>query len=125
MDDEAFWAKAEALVAAYRVKIDRPKGSVHPRYPDTVYPLDYGYLVGTRSSDSGGVDVWVGSLPGGEVTAVLVTVDAEKQDAEVKILLGCTPQEARTVLDFHNSGSQAGLLIERADAHPFSSQQVD
>jgi hypothetical protein len=34
---------------------------------------------------------------------------------EIKILLGCTPQEARTILDFHNDDSdwQSAILIER------------
>ena len=39
-----FWTAAETLVAQSRIVIDRPKGSAHPRYPDFLYPVDYGYL---------------------------------------------------------------------------------
>ena len=108
-----FWRDLDQLAAASAVVIDRPKGSSHPRYPDFVYPLDYGYLEGTRSPDGGGVDVWVGSSPNRRVTGIVCSVDLEKRDVEVKLLLGCTPDEARQVLTIHNSGSQSAMLIER------------
>ena len=114
MKNDDFWSHLDALVAASTLQIDRPRGTAHPRYPAFIYPLDYGYLEDTRAMDGGGVDVWVGSLPERRVTAVVCTVNLRKRDAEVKILLGCTPQEAQTILDTHNRGPQAGILIERA-----------
>jgi inorganic pyrophosphatase len=114
-EGEAFWRGLDELVAACRLVIDRPRGTAHPRYPSFVYPLDYGYLQGTQVADGDGIDVWVGSLPERKVTAVVCTVDADKRDAEVKILLGCTPQEACAILAVHNRGSQAGLLVERPE----------
>ncbi len=107
-----FWHTLETLVASCPLTIDRPKGSPHPRYPTLVYPYDYGYLEKTQGGDGSGIDVWVGSLPEQTVTAVVCTVDPFKRDAEVKILLGCTPQEAQVILAIHNSGP-AALLIER------------
>jgi inorganic pyrophosphatase len=98
--------------------IDRPAGTSHPRYPDFIYPLDYGYLQDTQAMDQGGVDVWVGSLPGRQVTGVICTVDLSKRDTEIKILLGCTDAEARTILAMHNSGSQSGILITRNSSTP-------
>jgi inorganic pyrophosphatase len=115
-EGEAFWRGLDELVAAYRLVIDRPRGTRHPRYTSFIYPLDYGYLEGTRAGDGDGIDIWVGSLPERRVTAVVCTVDGEKRDAEVKILLGCTPQEARAILAVHNWGSQVGLLLERPAA---------
>jgi hypothetical protein len=56
-----FWRALDALVAASAVVVDRPRGSRHPRYPERTYPLDYGFLDGTRSGDGAGVDVWLGS----------------------------------------------------------------
>jgi inorganic pyrophosphatase len=108
-----FWAALEHLVAQCALVIDRPRGSTHPRFPDLRYPLDYGYLEGTRGGDGAGQDVWVGSLPSWSVTAVIVTVDQAKRDVEVKLLLGCTPEEARGLWKFHNDGAQTGLLLER------------
>jgi inorganic pyrophosphatase len=114
MKNDDFWSHLDALVAASTLQVDRPRGTAHPRYPAFIYPLDYGYLEDTRAMDGGGVDVWVGSLPERRVTAVVCTVNLRKRDAEVKILLGCTPQEAQTILDVHNRDPQAGILIERA-----------
>jgi inorganic pyrophosphatase len=109
----AFWSDLDALVASSEVVIDRPRGSRHPRYPDLVYPLDYGYLKGTTAGDGGGIDVWVGSLAEQQVTGIIVTVDLAKRDSEIKILLGCTPDEMQAILAFHNDGAQAGTLLSR------------
>ena len=111
--DTRFWTTLDDLVAACTLRIDRPRGTPHPRYPDLVYPLDYGYLEGTLSADGGGIDVWVGGLADKRVTAVVCTVDTVKRDSEMKILIGCTPQEAQVVLGVHNSDAQAGVLVER------------
>ena len=117
MTNTGFWLKLDQLVATHNVIVDRPHGSRHPRYPDFVYPLDYGYLENTQAGDGGGIDVWVGSLPHKSVTAIVCTVDLLKHDTEVKILLGCTPQEAQTVLTTHNDEMdfQSAILVERTD----------
>lgn len=110
---ERFWQHLDELAAEADVVIDRPAGTAHPRFPDFIYPLDYGYLQGTTAGDGGGIDVWRGSLPGAAVTGVICTVDLTKRDSEIKILIGCTPEEMQTALRTHNSGSMAGVLIER------------
>lgn len=113
MDAWEYWAYLDRLVAASRVVIDRPRGSVHPRYPDLVYPLDYGYLDGTRAMDGAGIDLWVGSEGVGPVQAVLCTVDLYKRDAEVKLLMGCSEEEVQQVIALTNSGALRGLLVRR------------
>ena len=75
------------------------------------YPLDYGYLVGTHSGDQGGIDVWIGSLERQGVTAVVCTIDLHKADAEIKILLGCTENEAQEIWAFHNRWIQSGKKL--------------
>ena len=40
------------------VKIDRPLGSVHPKY-GFVYPVNYGYIPGTVSGDGEELDAYV------------------------------------------------------------------
>ena len=52
-----FWHCLDQLVSSSRVTIDRPKGSIHPRFEDIVYPLDYGFLEETTASDGAGIDV--------------------------------------------------------------------
>ena len=108
-----FWQALKQLVPRARVVIDRPKGSSHPRYPEIVYPLDYGYLDGTTAVDGGGVDVWRGSLCDKSIVGALCTVDLFKNDVEVKILLGCTPDEIATIRDFCNEGPMKACLIRR------------
>ncbi len=97
------------------MRIDRPRGTAHPRYPDYIYPLDYGYLEGSTSMDGDGIDVWVGSLAERRVGGVICTVDLVKRDSEIKLLLGCTPEEMRIALRTHQTGPQAGLLILRPE----------
>lgn len=108
-----FWFKLDQLVVASNLKIDRPKGTSHPRYPSFVYPLDYGYLQNTHSGDGNDIDIWIGSLSSQTVTAVICSVDLEKRDTEIKILLGCTSEESSAILDIHNTGSQSAILLVR------------
>ena len=55
--DTQFWSALDTLVRQSEIVIDRPRGSSHPRYPDFIYPVDYGYLKSTASMDGGGIDV--------------------------------------------------------------------
>lgn len=112
--DEAFWEAVDRLVCESEVVIDRPKGSRHPRFPEIVYPVDYGYLANTSSADGGGIDTWRGTGNPGKIDAIICTVDLMKRDSEVKILIGCTPDEVRLIHEFHNSSEyMKGILIER------------
>lgn len=114
--DERFWRHLDELVASSEIVVDRPAGSRHPRFPDFVYPHDYGYLAGTRGGDGAGVDLWIGSDPDRRLVGVVVTADLEKRDAEVKLLLGCTPGEVRAIHAVHDHGAQAGALFLRRPA---------
>ena len=108
-----FWQALDLLAAQHELVIDRPAGSAHPRYPDFVYPLDYGYLRGTASGDGNGIDVWRGSAGTG-VAAVMTVVDLLKRDSEIKILLGCTEAEIALVNQLHNeTENMKGLLVRR------------
>jgi inorganic pyrophosphatase len=108
-----FWEYLDQLVAASRLVIDRPKGTHHPRYPDIIYAVDYGYLEGTTTVDGGGLDVWAGSLPEKNLTALVLTVDLIKRDVEIKLMLGCTQVEQELILDFHNGGQMRAVKILR------------
>ena len=111
--DDAFWKMLDSLVRDSEIVIDRTKGTVHPKYPDFVYEVDYGYLKDTSSMDGAGIDVWVGS---GEkrVDAVMCTVDCLKRDSEIKILIGCTEEEKLSVYRAHNETQyMKGIMIRR------------
>ncbi len=113
MESGHFWQQADELVAASEIGIDRPRGSAHPQYPEVRYPLDYGFLAQTRAGDGSGIDVWVGSLPERRVTGAIMTIDALKRDAEVKLLISCTREEAEHALAWQNQGRQAAVLLWR------------
>ena len=109
----SFWTLLDHLVKESSIVIDRPKGTAHPRYPDDIFPYDYGYLAGTTSGDGQGIDVWLGSLPDNRATAIICTIDLAKRDSEMKILLGCTQEEMQVILRKHRIGLQSAVLIER------------
>jgi len=113
MEYMTFWEALDRLVACHSIRIDRRRGTVQPSDPGLVYPMDYGYLEGTVSGDGEGIDVWIGSLGSSLVTGVLCTVDTNKEDAEIKLLVGCAPDEAKRALEVHNRGLQSAILVER------------
>ena len=101
-----FWNALDELVCHSQIVIDRPKGSAHPRFPDFIYRVDYGYLKNTTSMDGSGIDIWVGS---GEkqIDAIMCIVDLMKKDSEIKILLGCTEEEKSIIYETHNESCYA------------------
>lgn len=109
-----FWNALDKLVEQSEIIIDRPKGTIHPKYPDFIYKVDYGYLKGTTSMDGGGIDIWKGTDGEQKIDAVICTVDLTKKDSEIKILIGCTEDEKRIIYNIHNdSPFMKGILINR------------
>ena len=112
MNDE-FWNAIDELVKNTEIVIDRPKGTAHPRYPEYIYKVDYGYLKETTSMDGTGIDVWVGT-GGDKIDAIICTVDLMKKDSEIKILIGCTEEQKQIIYQTHNETEHMkGILIRR------------
>ena len=105
--DSPFWQPMAKLIESNPIIIDRPKGSLHPRYVEAIYPLYYGYLENTTSSDGNGIDMWLGSysvIDQGStkiLTGILCTFDTLKRDAEIKLLIGCTKENIQVIQGFH------------------------
>ena len=111
--NEDFWKALDELVNSSEIVIDRPKGSAHPRFPDFIYRVDYGYLKDTASMDGSGIDVWVGSGDK-KIDAILCIVDLMKKDSEIKILIGCTEEEKMEVYRTLNETQyMKGIMIRR------------
>ena len=111
--NEDFWRVLDELVNSSEIVIDRPKGSTHPKFPDFIYRVDYGYLKDTTSMDGAGIDVWVGSGDK-KIDAIMCIVDLMKRDSEIKILIGCTEEEKMEVYRTHNETQyMKGLMIRR------------
>ncbi len=41
------------------VVMDRPIGAIHPKHPDLVYPINYGYIEGLLGGDDEEQDVYI------------------------------------------------------------------
>jgi inorganic pyrophosphatase len=110
----AFWNALDQIVRSSEIIIDRPKGTRHPKYPDLLYEVDYGYLKGTTSMDGDGIDVWKGTDPDQKIDAIMCIVDLKKKDSEMKILVGCTEVEKEKVYHLHNDSEyMKGIMIRR------------
>lgn len=113
--DKDFWNALDSLVSNSTIIIDRPKGSIHPKYTDFIYEVDYGYLSDTSSLDNEGIDIWRGTEPAQKINGIICTVDLKKKDSEIKILINCTDAEIQTVYEAHNSTEfMKGILIIRS-----------
>ena len=114
MRNEAFWNMLTQMVEQSEIVIDRPKHASHPVMAHIIYPVDYGYLHNTSSSDNEGIDIWVGSEPEKTVQGILCTVDSWKRDSEIKILYGCTEAEIQTIYDFTKArDGMKGILLRK------------
>ena len=111
--NEDFWKALDELVSNSEIVIDRPRGSAHPRFPNFIYKVDYGYLKNTSSMDGAEIDVWIGSGDK-KIDAIMCIVDLMKRDSEIKILVGCTEEEKLDIYKTHNETQyMKGVLIRR------------
>lgn len=115
MYNDKFWLALDNLVADFEIEIDRPKGTAHPQKSEMIYPVDYGFLKGTKSPDNAGIDIYVGSMEKPTVDAVICTVDLYKKDSEIKILFGCTEKEKEDIFKIYSEYYETlqGILIRR------------
>ncbi len=67
-------------------KIDRPLGSRHPRHPEMIYPLNYGYVDGVFAGDGAEQDVYLlgETKPVLEYTGKVIAVYHRLNDVEDK-----------------------------------------
>lgn len=120
-----FWVALDELLDTSEIIIDRPKGTAHPKYPDFIYKVDYGYLKNTSSMDGDGIDVWVGSDSQKQLDAIMCIVDLTKRDSEIKLLIGCTEEEKEIIYETHNETEfMKGILINR-EGLPFSKEALN
>ena len=118
-----FWQKLDTLFFSSKLVVDRPRYTVHYKYSNLVYPVDYGYLSDTTGSDQAPIDVFKGSQKTNQVGAIVVSADILKKDCEVKLLIGCSEEEEHEVLEFLNQTEfQKAILIHRGNEVPEGAQ---
>ena len=100
------------------VKIDRPKGAPHPDYPDTVYPINYGYIEGTMGGDGEPVDAYILGVdePQKLYTGKVIGIVHRKDDIEDKLLVApidytTTPEQAKNEISFVESYFDSDIYL--------------
>ena len=83
MDNKDFLGKK------IKVWIDRPMGSGHPEYPQSIYPINYGYVPGTISGDGKELDCFVLGVfnPITEFEGVCIALIHRINDNEDKLVI--------------------------------------
>jgi inorganic pyrophosphatase len=113
INNEKYFETLEQLIEQNGITLDRPKGTAHPRFPDLIYPIDYGYINGTTSQDSGGIDVIKGNNNNFKVAGIICSVDIVKKDSEIKVLFNCTEKNIKTAMMMFNNDYLRGILFRR------------
>ncbi|MDR2200770.1 MAG: hypothetical protein LBN94_01510 [Puniceicoccales bacterium] len=113
MQNNDLWQILEQQIRANGIAIDRPKGKAHPRFPDLIYPIDYGYIPHTRSADGEGMDVFLGTSERKQIVGLICTFDGTKKDSEIKVLYACREEEIQTAMAMLSHPPMHALLVRR------------
>lgn len=83
----------KAIVKSYlgktvNIKIDRPIGTTHPKHPDIVYPINYGYIPNVIGGDGEELDVYLlgVNVPVSEYNAHVIGIVHRINDIEDKLV---------------------------------------
>lgn len=109
---DEFFQRFEELIDKNGITIDRPKGTAHPRFPDFIYKINYGFINNTKSQDGGGIDIFEGTENRG-VVGFICTIDSLKNDSEVKVLYNCSEDEIKTAVMMLSQGYMSCVLVLR------------
>jgi inorganic pyrophosphatase len=112
-ENNDFWQTLEQQIRQNGITIDRPKEKAHPRFPDLIYPINYGYIPHTKSADGEGIDVLYGTAEKKAIAGLICTFDAVKKDSEIKILYACTEEEIQTATTMFSHPPMYGILVRR------------
>ena len=69
-----------------KVIVDRPLGTCHPRHPDIVYPINYGYVPGVIAPDGEEQDAYILGVdfPAEQLTGRVIAIIHRWDDVEEK-----------------------------------------
>lgn len=72
-----------------KVEVDRPLGSVHPKYKSPVYEVNYGYIPNTKAADGEEIDVYILRVnkPLKTFVGKVVAVIEREDDVEYKLVV--------------------------------------
>ena len=83
----------KALASSYlgqivEIEIDRPLGSTHPKHPDLIYLVNYGFIPGVFGGDGGEMDVYLLGVdkPVSKYSAQIIAIVHRLNDEEDKLV---------------------------------------
>lgn len=99
------------------VTVDRPLGSVHPKHPDMVYPVNYGYIAGTLAPDGEEQDAYILGVdaPVKQFTGRVIAVIRRRDDVEDKWVVAdrdFTKEQIRAATDFTEQYFDSEIVCE-------------
>ena len=107
----------EFLNKTLKVKIDRPLGSSHPKYPDLIYLVNYGYVPNTISGDGEELDCYVlGEYqPLKKYTGKCIAIIHRLNDNDDKLIIApenknFTNNEIRLLTDFQEKFHKSEII---------------
>ena len=104
-----------ALVKSYlgktvTVEIDRPIGTPHPKHPEIIYPINYGYIPNVFGGDGEELDVYILGIDerieeGDSTTVKIIGIVYRKNDVEDKLAacpegMNYTAEEIERIIRF-------------------------
>lgn len=101
------------------VTIDRPLGSRHPRHPDILYTVNYGFVAGVPAPDGEWQDAYVLGVdePLESFCGVVIARIHQYDDVEEKWVVAppgmtFTPEQIRSAVHFQERYFQAEVKME-------------
>lgn len=102
-----------------KVKIDRPLGSAHPKYPDMIYPVNYGYIEGIIGGDGDEQDVYLLGVnkPVDEYTGRVIGIIHRFNDNEDKWIvapenMSFSKKEILEIISFQEKYYESILIMD-------------
>ena len=92
------------------VEIDRPIGTPHPKHPEIIYPINYGYIPNVFGGDGEELDVYILGIDerieeGDRTTVKIIGIVYRQNDVEDKLVAApeeteYTPEEIEQIIHF-------------------------
>ncbi len=105
----------------YTAHIDRPLGTSHPRHPEMIYPVNYGFIPGLLAGDGAEQDVYVlgVDVPCEAFTGELIAIIHRRDDVEDKWVLApagmrFTAEEIMTAVHFQEQWFDSYCVLNEA-----------
>lgn len=102
-----------------KVIVDRPLGSQHPRYKETYYPINYGFVEGIMAADGKeqdayilGVDVPVKEYVGKIIAIIHRYDDVEEKWVVVPQDMSYTKEEIKKQVEFQEKYFKSKIIMQ-------------